>query len=143
MTPVDDMPTRGDAIYGGYYVANVQAADADGDGDVMRQSGRAGMTADFKEAEVVVTLTNLATFKGGIDGNTFGGSGVSASAHGGVQNTSGVATDGDFEGMFEGAFFGDDAEDAGGVFDFDSDDSEDGAFTGSFGTVQQKEGGID
>ena len=151
MTAIGDMPTRGDAIYEGYYVANVQAADADGDGRVVlkSESTRASMTADFGEAEVVVTLTDLATFKGGIAGNEFGGTGVSASAHdtdpdtAGVQNTSGIATDGAFTGMFEGAFFGEDAEEAGGVFDFDSEDSEDGAFTGSFGVVQQDEAAID
>ena len=41
----------------------------------------------------------------------------------------------DFEGSFSGAFYGSKAAEAGGVFDFESDDGEDegGAFRGAFG----------
>ena len=39
----------------------------------------------------------------------------------------------DFTGNFHGGFFGDRAAEAGGVFDFRSEDDEDGGFTGAFG----------
>ena len=39
----------------------------------------------------------------------------------------------DFEGEFSGAFYGTQAAEAGGVFDFTSEDTEGGEFRGAFG----------
>ena len=43
---------------------------------------------------------------------------------------------GKFMGSFSGAFFGPKAKEAGGVFDYSSEDNEDGAFRGAFGGVR-------
>ena len=142
MTPVDDMPTRGDAKFVGNWVANVQAANPSGHGHIMTQTGKVEMDADFGGNDVEIKLMNLAVLDGKIDRNEFFG--TDASYHNVATNVSGLASDGDFMGSFVGGFFGDDAENAGGVFMFTSDDdNEDGAFAGSFGTVQSDEGPVD
>ena len=45
----------------------------------------------------------------------------------------GLDASGDFEGSFSGAFYGSKAAEIGGLFDYASDDLEDGAFRGAFG----------
>ena len=55
----DDMPNNGRADYNGNWVGTVQAADADGDGDITNQHGVAAMIADFGKGEVTVTLEML------------------------------------------------------------------------------------
>ena len=142
MTEMDDMPKRGDANFAGNWVANVQAANPSGHGSIMTQHGKVAMEVDFGNNDVDIELTNLAVLDGKIDGNEF--SGTDASYHDVTTNVSGLASDGDFEGSFEGGFFKVNAVNAGGVFMFTSDDdNEEGAFAGSFGAVQQKEGPVD
>ena len=70
----------------------------------------------------------MATLKGDISGNTFSGDKASVS-HSTLDN------DADFEGSFGGGFYGAKAAEAGGIFDFASDDgnNEGGAFRGAFG----------
>jgi len=126
MTPV--MPNFGDATFNGNWVATVQMADPDGDGDISIQDGTAMMTADFEDNDVMVTLTGLATLEGDISENTFSGTEATVGT-----NTYGLTADEDFTGSFEGAFFGVGAAEAGGVFSFGSEDMEAGAFAGAFG----------
>ena len=129
MTAVDDMPNIGDATYNGNWVATVQAADPDGDGDITSWSNTASIVADFDEGDITVNLDMLAELTGDITDNTFMGTEATT-----VATPMGrVAGGEDFTGNFHGGFFGDRAAEAGGVFDFRSDDNEDGGFTGAFG----------
>ena len=121
-----DMPNNGDATYSGSWVAAVQAADDDGNGDISLTTDDATIAADFGEGDITATLTNLATLTGSIAGNQF--SGTKASATGG-----GLDSSADFDGSFSGGFYGAKGAEAGGVFDFESDDDEGGAFRGAFG----------
>ena len=136
------MPNFGSASYEGDWAATEQAADPDGNGDIMLRSGAASMMANFGMGKVTATLMGLAVLEGDIDGSMFMGD--EASVHDmdadtdGVQNTqTSLALDGKFTGSFSGAFYGDQAAEAGGVFDFMSDDMEDGAFRGAFGGKQE------
>ena len=137
MTPAADMLNHGSATYNGNYVATVQAGDPQGDGALSWKNGDASMMADFADGTVAVTLDDLVTLDGGIEGNTF--SGTEAAIHDteaddeGIQNGSPLNMAGEFTGAFEGGFFGSAANEAGGVFDFTSKDNKDGAFRGSFG----------
>ena len=65
------MPNFGSATYNGNWVANVRAADKEGDGAITRHDGTSSLTADFVKDTVGVTLSGLATLKGDISGNTF------------------------------------------------------------------------
>ena len=87
----------------------------------MRRLSRTSGTATSPQRS-----TELATLEGDIAGNQF--SGTEAEATGG-----GLDTTADFEGSFSGAFYGSKAAEAGGVFGFESDDGEGGAFRGAFG----------
>ena len=87
------------------------------------------MTADFDDDEVMVNLMGLAMLEGDISGGMFSGDKATV----GADNTNNLTGGEDFSGSFSGAFFGDTASEAGGVFDFGSDDNEAGAFRGSFG----------
>ena len=137
MTAVDDMPNVGTVTYNGNWVANVQRAAIRGDGDIVRQDGMATIMANVEKNEVDVTLTNLATLEGMIDGNMFSGTKVtladSNTTLDGIQAMYGLDGAGKFEGSFSGGFFGPRAAEAGGVFDFSSEDNHEGAFRGSFG----------
>ena len=124
-----DMPNNGDAKYDGSWVANVQKADPDGNGSILLTSGDASLTADFNKATIKAALTGLATLEGAIDTNTFSGTKATAMAG----NRHGLDSDGEFTGSFSGGFYGAKAAEAGGVFDFTSEDAEDGAFRGAFG----------
>ena len=128
------MPNFGGATYNGNWVANIREADPQGDGKVTRHGGTSSLTADFVKDTVVVGLSGLATLKGDIAGNTFSGDGdptLANSLPGGLANAD------DFMGEFKGAFFGPSAAEAGGVFDYDSKDSKNGAFRGSFGGARE------
>ena len=140
-----NMPNFGSANYSGNWVANVQAADDDGDGDFSRHDGVASMMANFGKGEVDVTLTGLATLEGIIDGNEFLGTKATLAVDDGdVQDEARdmLGQDAKFAGNFSGAFFGNLAAEAGGVFAFVSDDDNDGAneggaFRGAFGADQK------
>ena len=137
-----EMPNFGDADFKGNWVANVQAADGDGDGDITRHDGVASMNANFGKGEVDVILTGLATLDGTIDGNTFSGTKAALLNDAEVMEEAADSLSGKFAGNFSGAFFGTLAAEAGGVFDFASDDDNDGAneggaFRGAFGADQK------
>ena len=124
-----DMPNNGGATYDGSWVANVQKADEDGNGSILLTSGDASLTADFNKATIKAALTGLATLEGAIDTNMFSGTKATAMAG----DPHGLDSDGKFTGSFSGGFYGAKAAEAGGVFDFTSEDAEDGAFRGAFG----------
>ena len=123
-----DMPNNGTANYSGNWAAAVQKADDDGNGDISLLNGDATIGADFSKATITATLTDLAKLTGAIDGNTF--SGTKASDFSAMH---GLASDGMFTGTFSGGFYGKQAAEAGGIFDFTSEDAEAGAFRGAFG----------
>ena len=127
------MPNFGSATYNGNWVATVQVADPDGNGDISIADGTAMMTADFVDDDITVDLTGLAMLEGDISGNTFSGTKATVDA----TNTHRLTGGEDFTGSFEGAFYGVGAAEAGGVFDFGSDGNEDGAFVGAFGAVRE------
>ena len=136
-----NMPNFGTADFRGNWVANVQAAEEDGDGDFSRHDGVAAVKANFTMATVDVTLTGLATLDGTIDGNAFSGTKAALLDDGTVDGEAAEMLDADakFVGNLSGAFFGNLAAEAGGVFDFASDDgdNEGGAFRGAFGADQK------
>ena len=124
------MPNFGGATFNGNWVATVQVADPDGNGDISIEDGTAVVTADFEDDDIMVNLMGLAMLEGDISDNTFSGTKATV----GDDNTHRLTGDADFTGSFEGAFFGVGAAEAGGVFSFGSDDdNEDGAFAGAFG----------
>ena len=142
MTDADDMPQLGDATYSGNWVANIQAADGGGKGLIKRNSGDAIIDANFAKGEVDVDLNGLAELTGTIAGNGF--SGTKAAVHAKPVGRLGTSTEpGTFTGSFNGGFFGADATEAGGVFDFGSKGSKQGAFVGSFGGGQTADESID
>ena len=125
----EEMPNNGTGEYSGNWVANVQEMDGDEDGDISLDNGRANMMANFGKDTVEVTLTGLASLEGAISGNTFSGEKATVDdEHATLDPTA------DFEGTLNGAFFGSKAAEAGGVFDFASDDGKGGAFRGAFGS---------
>ena len=124
----DDMPNGGDATYKGNWVAAVQAADEDGNGAISLVNNAATLEADFSMGEITATLTGLADLTGDIAGNTFSGDEAMVPA----TNMYSLGT-GKFTGTFSGGFYGAKAVEAGGIFDFTSEDAEDGAFRGAFG----------
>ena len=127
-----DMPNNGMGEYAGNWAAAVQAADENGGGAVSLESGMASLTADFGKGEITANLTGLATLSGDISGNMF--SGMKASD---VSATHGLDASADFEGSFSGGFYGAKAAEAGGIFDFASEDNEGGAFRGAFGANRE------
>ena len=122
------MPNFGTATYNGNWVATVQVEDPDGNGDITIEDGMAELTADFEDDDVMVNLMGLAMLEGDISGSTFSGDKATVE-----DNTVGLTDEADFEGAFNGAFFGVGAAEAGGVFSFGSEDMEAGAFAGAFG----------
>ena len=143
-----EMPNHGDATYTGVWTATIQRQDRRGDGSIRLEDGDMTMTVDFEVNDLDVMLMGLATLDGEIDKvlddegedtgdlmSTFRGEDASVVAG----DPYGLDSSGTFTGSFEGAFFGDDGEEAGGVFDFKSKDYKEGAFRGSFGSVQDPE----
>jgi hypothetical protein len=124
-----DMPNNGTGTYMGDWVANVRSADDQGDGDISLKHGGAMLSADFGKGEITATLTGLAVLEGDITTNTFSGTDAEVMAG----DPHGLDAAGKFTGSFEGAFYGDKAAEAGGVFDFTSKDMEAGEFRGAFG----------
>ena len=131
----DDMPNHGDATYKGNWAASVQVADDDGNGDVTLKTGNATLTADFGDDKITAMLAGLAMLEGDIDGNTFSGTDDATI----LEGDHGLDMTGEFEGEFNGAFFGSQAAEAGGVFAFATKDNEGGAFAGAFGGDKQPE----
>ena len=117
------MPNTGDAKYNGNWVAAVRRADEQGNGDISLTNGVATFTADFGKDTIKATLAELATLTGTVAGNTFSGTKATV-----VTNTLGLNAAADFTGTFGGGFYGAQAAEAAGVFDFTSKDAEDGEF---------------
>ncbi|MCY3702802.1 MAG: transferrin-binding protein-like solute binding protein [Rhodospirillales bacterium] len=122
----ENMPNQKSATYSGDWVAAVQGAS---EGAISLEHGPATLTANLDKSTLTATLTGLATLSGAIDGSTFKGTKVAVSDG----DPYGLNSDGSFDGTFSGGFYGDMAAEAGGVFDFTSDDIADGAFRGAFG----------
>ena len=95
----------------------------------MLASGTATLEANLDKSTLTANLMGLATLSGSLTGSTFAGS----SADIDEDNTYGLKADGTFTGDFSGGFYGDDAVETGGIFDFTSDDIADGAFRGALG----------
>ncbi len=129
MTPVADMLNHGEATYNGNWVATIQEADPDGTGDVRLTDGQARMVADFEDGEITATLTGLATLSADITGNEFTGDEATVME----ANLYNLDADATFTGSTSGAFFGEAADESGGVFSFKSKDYEGGAFSGAIG----------
>ena len=124
-----DMPNFGSATYNGNWAATVQEADEEGNGDITLTSGEATIEAEFEMGTIEATLDNLATLSGDISGNTFSGDEAEIDA----ASTLSLSATATFTGTFNGGFYGPKAAEAGGVFDFASEDNKDGAFRGAFG----------
>ena len=134
-----DMPTEGTAVaYHGHWVANVRKAHEEGTGDIVEMEGGSKTTANFERNTITVDLMKkgsatdkFASLTGGtISGNTFKGTAVTV-----VDADSGLkTTGGEYTGPgFNGAFFGPDAVEVGGVFDFTSEGKKHGELRGAFG----------
>ena len=127
-----DMPNVGSATsYNGNWVAAVQVKDMEGDGAISMKNGTASLGANFDKGTVSAVLTGLATLTGTIAENKFSGdtaSNISATE---------LDADADFEGTFNGGFYGTKAAEAAGIFDFaaanDEGENVGGAFRGAFG----------
>ena len=124
-----DMPNNGTANYSGSWVAAVQAGEEDGNGVISLKYGSAGLEANLTKATITANLDGLAKLEGAIDTNTFSGTKATVDA----DNTYNLDSTGKFTGSFSGGFYGAQAAEAGGVFDFTSKDAVDGAFRGAFG----------
>ena len=125
-----DMPNNGTGSYSGNWAATVQAADDEGDGDIVLRHGAASLDANFGKGTITATLATLATLKGEITGNAFTGEDASSI------NDMTLDSSADFEGSFSGGFYGTKAAEAAGVFDFETEDNEGGAFRGAFGAAR-------
>ena len=134
-----DMPTTGTATtWNGHWVANVRKMHEEGTGDIVEMEGGSKTTANFERNTITVDLMKedsdtdkFASLTGGtISGNTFKGTGVTV-----VDADSGLKTSGgEYTGPgFNGAFFGPDAVEVGGVFDFTSEGKKHGELRGAFG----------
>ena len=124
----DDMPNGGDATYNGNWVAAVQAADEDGDGAISLVNNAATLEADFSMGEITAELTDLATLKGDIAGNTFSGDEAMVRA----TNMYSLGT-GKFTGTFSAASTEPRRWKPVVSSTLRPDDAEDGAFRGAFG----------
>ena len=132
------MPTKGTAAYHGHWVANVRKAHDAGTGDIVEMEGWSKTAANFANNSITVDLLKkdsatdkFASLTGGtISGNTFKGTAVTV-----VDTDSGLkTTGGEYTGPgFNGAFFGSDAVEVGGVFDFTSEGKKHGELRGAFG----------
>ena len=125
---IDDVPNTGIARYNGDWVAAVRAKNTNGDGDISLRSGAAAVAADFGTGKVTADLTDLATLEGDIAGNTFSGTKASA-----IDAMHGLDAAGTFTGEFAGGFYGAQAAETAGVFDFTSKGAKAGEFRGAFG----------
>ncbi len=140
MTPSAVMEAQfGSATYEGTFVAYTRAQDAQGEGEVGLFEGTTKITADFVKNTLRTDLyanTNpppSITFQGEIDGNTFAGTKVTVGAGPSWFKVKTTANGGRFTGSFNGAFFGPEGQEAGGVFDYTSEGRKDGEFRGAFG----------
>ena len=139
-----DMPTFGDATYAGNWVANIKAANVNGEGAVVPSWGGASMTAVFADGEVGVTLNRLASFEATmVEGFAERFSTNAVEVNAGTNAEFGLNPNARFNGVMYGAFFGPQGAEAGGTFSFGTAGHKDGAFRGAFGTARQPDAGAD
>ena len=148
---------EGTATYQGGWAATVRAEGEDNPA-FTRHSGMSKVTANFGDNSLTVDLTSLnltdaelaehneyveedttqvetfAKLAGTIDGTDF--SGVKVTDVGDIGGMEATADGAGFTGEFSGAFYGPEAEEVGGVFDFDGEKK--GAFRGAFGGGRNK-----
>ena len=134
-----DMPTTGTATYNGHWVGNARAAHDEGAGAITEVSGGSKTTATFGTAmtikvELMKDDTDMfATLNGKIMGHRFHDD-ETVTNEVTVNNAVGeVKAGGTFTGSFSGAFFGPDAVESGGIFDYTSEGKKHGEFRGAFG----------
>lgn len=120
------MPNHESATYEGDWVAAIQEADG---GPITLDNGTATLTANLNKSTLTANLMGLATLTGTLTGTTFEGTKAAIDE----DNAYGLNADGTFTGTFSGGFYGADALEAGGIFDFTSKDIVDGAFRGALG----------
>ena len=145
-TPVADRPT-GTANYKGGWAAAMRAKGAVDSTAFSNHAGLSKVTANFDDNSVTADLlqamvntrdvvdtppftpTTVAKFTGAIDGTGFMGTKIAN-----VGDLGGLTTADDGDGYtseFSGAFYGPEAEETGGIFDFDGEKK--GALRGAFG----------
>ena len=122
------MPNKEMLTYSGNWAATIQSAA----GRTVLESGAADLTANLGKATLEADLDGLAMLEGALSGSMFSGMKATVDA----ANTLGLNAGGEFTGEFSGGFYGDDAVEAGGTFDFSSTSG--GAFTGAFGGRMEK-----
>ena len=124
-----DMPNNGTGKYAGNWVASVQGSHPTGEGNIREMSGEASLTAYFRKGEVDGMLSTLASFKADIEDASFATDAVKVTADD-------LDADDKWTGGLSGGFYGDEAIEAGGVFNFATKDNKGGAFIGAFGTAR-------
>ena len=127
-----DMPNNGMGTYAGNWVASVQGSHPTGEGNISEMSGAASLEANFRKGEVDGKLSDLASFKADIEDASFATDAVKVTA-------GDLDADDKWTGGLSGAFYGDEAIEAGGVFNFATKDNKGGAFIGAFGTARTDE----
>lgn len=129
-TSAADMPVTGTASYLGQFTGFVQRHGVNG--DINRTTGDVEMTADFATAEMTVdllTTNNSRTILGGaIQGNEFSGTTIHEASVNSYFEIQGATA------RMSGGFYGQDAVEAGGVFEVVGGRAQDpGRFVGAFG----------
>ena len=130
-TSAGDMPVSGTATYLGQYTGLGQSPGVDG--AIFRFDGDVEVTAEFDNAEITVdmlsTNNNRLVLSGAIQGNGFSGTTI--------DQMSGAATVIQAQGataQFEGGFYGNEAVEAGGVFELVGGRAQNpGRLVGAFG----------
>ena len=121
------MPIRGDLKHEGNWVATVQEQNK---GAIELKTGELTLTVpDVTKGTLTANLMGLAMLEGTLTGSEFSGTKADAS----VSNTHGLNANGTFTGDFSGGYYGEGAVEAGGIFNFTSEDIAHGAFRGAFG----------
>ena len=129
-TPSAAMPASGTATYLGQFTGFLHGQGADG---IVRQAdGDVEMTADFANAaltvEIVSTRGNRAVLSGAIQGNEFSGTAIDHLDETPLLQAQGAKAE------FEGDFYGDEAEEAGGVLEIVGGRAQNpGRLVGAFG----------
>ena len=135
----DDMPTSGTATYYGGYVGGYRRAKADGMGLIKGRAGKMTLTAKFDTNTITANLTDFPNFEGVISKDRFSGTTAKVTTSVASKNSITESLDGSlYTGTFSGGFFGPDATEVGGVFDFTSEGKVNGEFRGAFGGARGK-----
>lgn len=113
----------GDAEFKGDWIGTVRAAD--NEKLFKPANGAATLSVDFDTDEFEGVLTGLATLTGSLSGNSFSGTKAAGIEHAELDGTAA------FKGTFSGGIYGPEGEEAGGIFDFESEAG--GAFRGAMG----------